>query len=146
MKLTEDNFVDTDEWDNSWWIKPDDICMSDKDNPIKKQILENQEKAEKLDLLNIHKDHLAVLHALGDEVEKNKQLKASIENIENANEMWKERAEGFVELVNEKADVMIENQNLKQKLEKIEEWYEKQHNWQGVISWNILKEILESKA
>jgi len=35
----------------------------------------------------------------------------------------------------------IEEQN--QKLEKIEKWYNKQHKWEGVISWDLLKEILK---
>ena len=53
--------------------------------------------------------------------QENKQLKAQIENIENANDMWKERAKGFVEIANEKADLMVQNEELNEIVQKVRE-------------------------
>ena len=64
--------------------------------------------------------HLENVFVMNNEYRSIPELLTIIENIENANEMWKERAKGFTDLVNEKADVMIENQELKEKLRQYE--------------------------
>ncbi len=59
------------------------------------------------------------------------KLEVTVGNLVTSDLMW--------EITEEEAI------SLQQKLEKIEKWYDKQHDWQGVISWQILKEILEGK-
>ncbi len=51
----------------------------------------------------------------------------------------------FEQINNSRNDMIKQLANTEGIIEKIEEWYDKQHTWQGVISWQILKEILQSK-
>lgn len=126
IELTEDDFTNIFDYDCAWLHMDNELCHYNNDKLVK-QILSNQEKAKKWDMyeicINSIRKHTKILCS-------NEELiglaQKNFNFFHDENKQLDEMVNSLTSMVNTQHDalnrVSNSNENLKQKLEKVEKW------------------------